>query len=247
MDTVIATLACCFLALSLVLAQTGNMDPTVITPPAISGSHLTPVTTPRSTSNAAVDPTTAVKPTEGTTEYSSTGPGQVTLSSSTAETTEIPLTTPTSDTTSASTQTTLSTQSPPTTTVTAEASHTTVTDTGTTITPVTTTDNGSPNSSTASVEGGTKGLNISEKSMTIVFSVILGVFIVALVVFALYKYKHKIQYLHQPLNSADNTDAFVDDGDTLVISGGLYDGHPIYDNVPPPPSDRSQFRLDFLH
>ncbi|KAI9524456.1 hypothetical protein NQZ68_018139 [Dissostichus eleginoides] len=64
-----------------------------------------------------------------------------------------------------------------------------------------------------------------------------------------YRCKHNIQYLHQPLNNTDDTaDAFVADDDTLVISGGLYDGHPIYDNVPEAPAaDRSQFRLQFLH
>ncbi|GAA6216781.1 flocculation protein FLO9-like [Lates japonicus] len=90
------------------------------------------------------------------------------------------------------------------------------------------------------------GLNTSEKNMTIVFSVALGVFGLALVMFMFHRCKQKIQYLHQPLNNTDG-DAFVADDDTLIISGGLYDGHPIYDNVPEAPEDRSQFRLEFLH
>ncbi|KAM8914931.1 uncharacterized protein AB9W97_012104 isoform 1-T2 [Spinachia spinachia] len=88
-------------------------------------------------------------------------------------------------------------------------------------------------------------LNISEKSMTVAFSSVLGVLGLAVVVFMFHKCKHKIQYLHQPLNSTGDTDDFVADDDTLVISGGLYDGHPIYDNVPPVPADQSQFPLHF--
>lgn len=48
-------------------------------------------------------------------------------------------------------------------------------------------------------------LNISEKNMTILFSVVLGVFAVALVAFMFHKCKHKIQYLHQPLDNTDDT------------------------------------------
>lgn len=113
--------------------------------------------------------------------------------------------------------------------------------------------------------------------MTIVFSAVLGVFAMALVLFMFQKCKHKIQYLPQPLTNSDDagkgshlshnhykisylrltvekkknteflTDAFVTDEDTLVISGGLYDGHPIYDNVPTAQERDSQFRLEFLH
>ncbi|KAL6112543.1 uncharacterized protein ACO6RY_09280 [Pungitius sinensis] len=90
------------------------------------------------------------------------------------------------------------------------------------------------------------GLNTYEMSLTIAFSSVLGVLGLALVVFMFLKCKHKIQYLHQPLNSTGDPDEFVADEDTLVISGGLYDGHPIYDNLPPVPADQSQFRLQFL-
>lgn len=120
------------------------------------------------------------------------------------------------------------------------------------------------------------GLNISEKNMTLVLSVALGVVVVALVVFMFYRCKVKIQFLHQPLDNTNDTgklplhlivqsiqsilliisskntyltptEGFGADDDTLVISGGLYDGHPIYDNIPTPPEDQSQFRLEFLH
>lgn len=109
--------------------------------------------------------------------------------------------------------------------------------------------------------------------MTIVFSAVLGAFALALVVLMFHKCKHKIQYLHQPLNNAGKAfplvmhsvyrivsvvsnvlnpisfsgDEFVAEDDTLVISGGLYDGHPIYDNVPTAPDDQSQFRLQLFH
>ncbi|XP_015255656.1 PREDICTED: uncharacterized protein LOC107101304 [Cyprinodon variegatus] len=90
-------------------------------------------------------------------------------------------------------------------------------------------------------------LNISERNLTIIFSGMLGLFALATVMIMLYKCKHKLQYLHQPLHTTDDTDGFTVDEDTLVISGGLYDGHPIYDNLPPPHEEQSQFRLEFRH
>lgn len=41
------------------------------------------------------------------------------------------------------------------------------------------------------------------------------------------------------------TGTFVSDDDTLVISGGLYDAHPIYDNVPTLSDDQYEYRLEF--
>lgn len=49
------------------------------------------------------------------------------------------------------------------------------------------------------------GLNISDFNLTVLFSVVLGVFALALVVFMFHRCKHKIQYLHQPLNNTDDT------------------------------------------
>lgn len=46
-------------------------------------------------------------------------------------------------------------------------------------------------------------LNDSEKIMTIIFSVVLGVFLLALVMTLLCKCRYKLQYLHQPLNSTN--------------------------------------------
>nr|XP_015814140.2 sialomucin core protein 24-like [Nothobranchius furzeri] len=95
----------------------------------------------------------------------------------------------------------------------------------------------------------TKGwsLDVSERNLTIIFSAMLGVFVFTLVGITLQKCRHRLQYVHQPLNNTSEADGFAVDDDTLVISGGLYDGHPIYDNVPPAPSEPSQFRLEFLH
>uniref|UniRef100_A0A3B4ZMR4 Sodium-coupled monocarboxylate transporter 1-like n=1 Tax=Stegastes partitus TaxID=144197 RepID=A0A3B4ZMR4_9TELE len=101
--------------------------------------------------------------------------------------------------------------------------------------------------------------------------VVLGVFMAALLMFVFHKCKQKLQFMHQPLHNTGKwlssiiqsmqaisfviklkisvsypTDEFVADDDTLVISGGLYDGHPIYDNVPSAPGDQSQFRLEFI-
>ncbi|KAK7916458.1 hypothetical protein WMY93_012219 [Mugilogobius chulae] len=50
---------------------------------------------------------------------------------------------------------------------------------------------------------------------------------------------------HAPLQNSD--DLSTAEPDTLVISGGLYDEHPIYDNLPPNRQDEPQFHLEFLH
>lgn len=51
-------------------------------------------------------------------------------------------------------------------------------------------------------------LSSSEKNMTIIFSAVLGMFAVALIGFMLHKCKHKIQYLHRPLNTDDTGKQF---------------------------------------
>lgn len=86
--------------------------------------------------------------------------------------------------------------------------------------------------------------------LTVVFSVVLGVFVLGLV---MYKFKRchqrRVQYSHQPLTE-DYAEAFVTDDDTLVISGGLYDGHvcePITTQDDPISCQPTQFRLEFLN
>lgn len=67
------------------------------------------------------------------------------------------------------------------------------------------------------------------------------------ILFIASSYKYCTYLIIILLNISFSTDAFVADDDTLVISGGLYDGHPIYDNVPTASADESQFHLEFLH
>ncbi|XP_062327921.1 sialomucin core protein 24-like isoform X2 [Osmerus eperlanus] len=91
-----------------------------------------------------------------------------------------------------------------------------------------------------------------EKTLTVVFSVVLGVSILGLVMYQMTRcHQRRVQYSHQPLT--ENTgDLFISDEDTLVISGGLYEGHvsePIttQQDFPPGPSQLTQFRLEFLN
>ncbi|XP_066559790.1 uncharacterized protein LOC136749405 [Amia ocellicauda] len=102
----------------------------------------------------------------------------------------------------------------------------------------------------------------SEKALTIFFSVILGVAVLVLFMLSVHKCKRKkTQYSHRPLynNSDDTVDRYMASEDTLVISGGLYDGPRIYnpnmtvldedDEFPVPPpfhSQATEFRLEFL-
>ncbi|KAK9973668.1 hypothetical protein ABG768_024384 [Culter alburnus] len=136
-------------------------------------------------------------------------------------------------------------------------------------TPVTkptaiTSTSGIQNSSTSSNEsqaGG--GLNHSEKSLTILFSILLGVIVLVILVNFMYKYgrskERSIQYTHRRLQNEDTGEPFAVSDDTLVISGGLYDGPQIYNptmtvqndeeyqtDIPGFASRTSQFRLEFL-
>lgn len=112
-----------------------------------------------------------------------------------------------------------------------------------------------------------------EKDITIVFSVALAVVLAVLSVCALRRCHSRSQFAHQPLDQSGDmskklgfhaslhanvfsnvllssfqtlpTGTFVSDDDTLVISGGLYDAHPIYDNVPTPSDEQHEYRLEF--
>lgn len=114
---------------------------------------------------------------------------------------------------------------------------------------VTTTTNSSVVNATSQSVHATQGVRLSQsdKNLTITFSVVLGIFALAVVAVKLHRCSHKLQFLHQPLNNGEDLNVSTADPDTLIISGGPYDGHPIYDNVPPATQDESQFRLDFLH
>ncbi|KAM6946931.1 uncharacterized protein PEZ65_000649 isoform 2-T2 [Lycodopsis pacificus] len=250
MDTLFATLACYLLAIPLAVAltQTDKLTPTITTPDL----NVTLTATTLSSSNSTGRVAVFSNSTENTTPFTSTTRDNGTFTNATAATPEgtSPLQTPqsTTDVTPPTKSTTPTTPGTPTSTALTTSTRTTAGYISTPDTTVITTANSSHtvNTTSGSVDTTTPGLrlNISEKSMTIVFSVVLGVFALAGVVFMFHRCKHKIQYLHQPLN---NTDEFVADEDTLVISGGLYDGHPIYDNVPAAPADQSQFHLQFRH
>lgn len=257
MDTVFATLACCLLALSFVVAQTDKGNLTTTT--SSLDLNVTKPTATATLPNSTVHVTANSNLTENTTPFTSTTRDNETLTKSTAATTgstSLPQTpqlttimTPQTNSTSMISTTPdphtptlsgLTTQAMQTTGYTSTADTTVITTANSSHTVNTTSD---PMDRTTQVSQ----LNISEKNMTVIFSVVLGVFVVALVVFMFHKCKQKLQYIHQPLNNTDDTDGFVADNDTLVISGGLYDGHPIYDNVPTVSADQSQFRLEFLH
>ncbi|XP_035517037.1 putative GPI-anchored protein pfl2 [Morone saxatilis] len=258
MDT-FATLACCLLALSFAVAQTENGSLTTIAPtistPDVNLTHTTTMA-----SNSTVPVTVISNSTENATPFTNTTHNNETFTKTTAATTEstshlqtsqpTTIMTPLTNSTSL-TKTTPGNHTPTFNAPTTPAMQTTEANISTPDTTVITTANLSSTVYTTSdsLNRTTQGLrlNMSEKNMTILFSVVLGVFATAVVVFMFHQCKQKIQYLHQPLNNTDDTDAFVADDDTLVISGGLYDGHPIYDNVPTPSADQSQFRLEFLH
>ncbi|CAB1314586.1 unnamed protein product [Coregonus sp. 'balchen'] len=74
------------------------------------------------------------------------------------------------------------------------------------------------------------GLDNSEKGMTILFSVVLGVFVLGIFMYMLNRWNQMRQYSHRPLynNSEAEVDGSLAADDTLVISGGLYDGSQIY-------------------
>lgn len=107
------------------------------------------------------------------------------------------------------------------------------------------------------------GLSRSEKSLTVLFSALLGAIVVIVLVYFMHKYRKRkqtrVQYTHRRLQSEDTGDQFAAADDTLVISGGLYDGPQIYNptmtvqNEDDFQTDASgfgytstQFRLEFL-
>ncbi|XP_072540769.1 uncharacterized protein [Salminus brasiliensis] len=103
------------------------------------------------------------------------------------------------------------------------------------------------------------GLKLSEKSMTILFSVILGVIVLLVLGQIVYKVsrnkQRRVQYSHRPLYNEDTGEHFVVPDDTLVISGGLYDGPQIYNPTVTALNDEdqptftympTQLRLEFL-
>ncbi|KAM4699350.1 uncharacterized protein O3C94_000871 isoform 1-T3 [Discoglossus pictus] len=105
-------------------------------------------------------------------------------------------------------------------------------------------------------------LKDSEAILTSIFSIFLGVVVLAVLVFSFKKYRRKrSQYSHHPLreSSFESADRYSAPDDTLVISGGLYDAPRVYNpNMTVLEEDESQpdyvsfssrpgqFRLEFL-
>ncbi|XP_036390077.1 sialomucin core protein 24-like [Megalops cyprinoides] len=254
--------------------QSGSISPTAFP----SSTQLNVVTTPitqDSTSNSTVTATnlpSSTKESISTTETSlNSTPDDPNATATTllSETTALAhttgFTTPSNSSTNqpqpASTATSISAS-------TSQVDHTTLTATGisTAKPPPSTTTN-----STTQVEGKPHELSYSEKAMTIFFSVLLGVAILAVVVYSLTRCRREgTQFMHRPLynNSEEpgeqlsgfsGADRYVARDDTLVISGGLYDGPEVFnpamtteedvgfhsDQLPYAPGP-AQFRLEFL-
>lgn len=238
MDTVFFMLACC-LSLSFAVPTTDKLS--LEKKSTLTGPGVRYTTTTTTSVNSSVLETTANWTTDtmvltSTTEDNNTLTA-VTNSSQTQKNTAtvMPLTNSTSTTSITVNQTPALTS----------VNHTEALTSVTTVAPNVTTDK-TTSLSVHSTQG--LRLSISERNLTITFSLMLSFFALALVVITIHRCSHKVQYLHQPLNNTDHLNAFTADPDNLIISGGLYEGHPIYDNVPPPTiQDESQFRLEFLH
>ncbi|XP_056316445.1 sialomucin core protein 24-like isoform X2 [Danio aesculapii] len=108
-----------------------------------------------------------------------------------------------------------------------------------------------------------QGLNRSEQSLTIFFSVLLGLIVLVTLVHFVYKFsrskERSIQYTHRRLQNEDTGEPFAVADDTMVISGGLYDGPQIYNPTMTVQNEEefqtdaygfgsipTQFRLEFL-
>ncbi|XP_050967923.1 sialomucin core protein 24-like isoform X2 [Labeo rohita] len=118
------------------------------------------------------------------------------------------------------------------------------------------------NSTTSLNESQGGGMNHSEKSLTVLFSVLLGVIVLVILVHFMYKFRRSkersIQYTHRRLHNEDTGEPFAVPDDTLVISGGLYDGPQIYNPTMTVQNEDfqtdtsgfasrpTQFRLEFL-
>nr|XP_055069072.1 sialomucin core protein 24-like [Misgurnus anguillicaudatus] len=107
-------------------------------------------------------------------------------------------------------------------------------------------------------------LSGSETSLTILFSIVLGMIILMILVYFAHKFRRRkqarVQYTHRRLQNEDTGEQFIAPDDTLVISGGLYDGPQIYNPTMTVQSEEdyqtdtsgfayrpSQFRLEFLN
>ncbi|XP_016395949.1 uncharacterized protein LOC107729778 isoform X1 [Sinocyclocheilus rhinocerous] len=138
-------------------------------------------------------------------------------------------------------------------------SSTTAVTQSTAITSTAVTQNSSASFNESQADG---GLNHSEKSLTILFSILLGVIVLVILGHFVYKFgrskERSVQYTHRRLQNEDTGEPFALPDDTLVISGGLYDGPQIYNPTMTVQNEEiqtdtsgfasrpTQFRLEFL-
>uniref|UniRef100_A0A3B5QL77 Uncharacterized protein n=1 Tax=Xiphophorus maculatus TaxID=8083 RepID=A0A3B5QL77_XIPMA len=234
METIVAPLVYFLLVLSFKMAHTDNQNVTFTTPPNL-GLNLTEFTVASTSFNSTVTPTTLLTSTKDTAEYTSTNHGNNTFSTTVAATENTSQhqtsqsATLTSPTGSGSLNTTTPTAQSPPLTITTQTIQTT-----THLNTTSDTTLGSTVNSSHSMTTSTVSANATEgKHLLILYHVV-----------------NPINFSHHYLIKATvqfSTDGFVLDDDTLVISGGLYDAHPIYDNVPPTPAEPSLFVVNKEH
>ncbi|KAG7472145.1 hypothetical protein MATL_G00105550 [Megalops atlanticus] len=258
--------------------QSGSISPTVF-PSSTQLNVVTTAITQDSTSNSTVTATNLPGSTKESFYTTETSLNSTSDDPNAMATTVLPKTTALAHTTGFTTPSNLSTNQPqPVSTATSTSASTSQGDnttlTATSIAGISTTAKPPPSittNSTTQVEGKPHELSYSEKAMTIFFSVLLGVAILAVVVYSLTRCRREgTQFMHRPLynNSEEpgeqlsgfsGADRFKARDDTLVISGGLYDGPEVFnptmtteedvgfhsDQLPFAPGP-AQFRLEFL-
>ncbi|KAJ0068639.1 hypothetical protein NL108_010312 [Boleophthalmus pectinirostris] len=248
MDTVVFKLSFC---LALVFAElttvSGNWSPrSTVTVPVTSDNSTK--REPLNTSEQSTTLTTGIPDTTPTSAADNSTFTAVTNSSHAQTMKSTTVMEPINSTSEATATTATQTEVPST-----SESHTyhSTTTTATTAKAVitNTTANSSVVTSTSQSELSTRGpqLSISERNLTITFSVMLGLSALAVVAVKFHRWSHKLQFLHQPLHNTQDLNALTEEPGTLVISEGLYNEHPIYDNVPPARQDEAHFSLEFLH
>ncbi|KAF4112520.1 sialomucin core protein 24-like isoform X1 [Onychostoma macrolepis] len=248
-------------------AQRINVSPssstTTIAPPLNATGNHTENNVSNSSSFSAYNNTTRNNLTNQATLTTTLGPNQSNVTGSAGQ----PNTTDNAQTTQSATSSTFNISS---TVVTSSdnstrssngsaTSTTTAVTKSTAITSTAVTQNSSSSFNESQADG---GLNHSEKSLTILFSILLGVIVLVILGHFAYKFgrskERSVQYTHRRLQNEDTGEPFALPDDTLVISGGLYDGPQIYNptmtvqneefqtDASGFPSRPTQFRLEFL-
>ncbi|XP_051986720.1 mucin-12-like isoform X2 [Xyrauchen texanus] len=226
------------------LNNTSQMKPTLMAPPLNGTGNYTENNASNSSSNSMYNTSDATL-TNLTTQVTTTGPQNTTLGPIHSNATVTGTTVQPNTTANAQTNSTQLTSKPKTTvniTSTAVTSLDNITHSGNESTTIKTSPVPKPteNAPTTVIQNNTTlfhvsqgaGMNHSEMSMTILFSILLGVIVLIILVHFVYKSgrsnQSRIQYTHRRLQNEDTGEPFTVPEDTLVISGGLYDGPHIY-------------------